>query len=107
MFAQIIVSFWYGIGVSTHDITFAHLSTFSPQITVWLVGAALCDLGITTTLVIVLWSQKKTTAFQKTTGVIDRLIRFSIETGALTSTAAILEVILWLAARQVNWHFTL
>ncbi|KAJ6611544.1 hypothetical protein B0H10DRAFT_2055914 [Mycena sp. CBHHK59/15] len=107
MFAQLIVSFWYGIGVSIHDVTFAHLATFSPQITVWLVGAALCDLGITTALVITLWSQKKTTAFQKTTGVIDRLIRFSIETGALTSTAAILEVILWLAAREVNWHFTL
>jgi len=108
MIAHLAASFYYGIGVSVQDRTFQHLTeSFSPQITTWLAGAAICDFLITISLVLILWRQKQATSVKRTTTIINRLIRFSVETGSVTSLAAIVELILWLAVRQVNFHFIL
>jgi hypothetical protein len=60
---------------------------------------------ITLALTGILWRRKRQTKFAETTGVLNRLIRLSIETGALTSGAAICEIILWLAYQTVYYHF--
>ncbi|KAJ7503562.1 hypothetical protein B0H11DRAFT_1905977 [Mycena galericulata] len=50
-------------------------------------------------------SRKRHTTFQRTSGVINKLIRFSVETGSVTSVGALVEATLWLTCRQWNFHF--
>ncbi|KAJ7210038.1 hypothetical protein GGX14DRAFT_565840 [Mycena pura] len=105
MLTQMTLASYYGIVVSVTERTVAKLISLSPEVTAWLVGSATCDLLITITLVSILWRQRQETRFQRTTGIINKLIRFSVETGSVTSAAAIIEVILWLTSRQWNFHF--
>ncbi|KAJ7707066.1 hypothetical protein B0H16DRAFT_1901427 [Mycena metata] len=81
------------------------LFALSPEITLWLAGSAACDMLITLSLVWVFSRQKKKTNFSRTSGIINRLIRYSVETGAVTTIGAVIEVTLWLTSRQWNIHF--
>ncbi|GAB1527453.1 hypothetical protein RhiTH_010628 [Rhizoctonia solani] len=60
---------------------------------VWLGAAAFCDLLTTYTLSVVLISQK--TGFQRTDDMINRIIMYTINTGTLTSTVAIINLALF------------
>ncbi|KAF7349804.1 hypothetical protein MVEN_01280600 [Mycena venus] len=104
MLTQVTFACYYGIRVSVEGRTFTELFALSPEITLFLIGSAVCDLSITTTLVVVLSAQKHRTPFQRTTGLINKLIRFSVETGCLTSLGAIIDVILWLTTKEWNFH---
>jgi hypothetical protein len=53
------------------------------------------------------WRKKKASNFAQTSGVLNRLIRLSIETGLLTSVTATVETILWVGWHEYNYHFTL
>ncbi|KAJ7045927.1 hypothetical protein C8F04DRAFT_1066727 [Mycena alexandri] len=105
MLTQVTVSFYYGIVVSIQGRGVDKLFALSPEITLWLAGSAACDMLITLSLVWVFSRQKKKTNFARTSGIINRLIRYSVETGAVTSIGAVVEVTLWLTSRQWNIHF--
>ncbi|KAF7374100.1 hypothetical protein MSAN_00291100 [Mycena sanguinolenta] len=105
--AQLGGLWWFGI---KWNIGLWHVSVLPPLsggVTVWLAGSAVCDVLITIALTAVLWRRKKETKFSETSGILNRLIRLSIETGALTSITATVEVILWLGWEEFNYHFTL
>ncbi|KAF7348028.1 hypothetical protein MSAN_01755200 [Mycena sanguinolenta] len=104
MITQVTVAFYYGIRVALEGRTSTQLFALSPEITLWLIGSAVCDVSITVTLVIILSAQKRRTSFQRTTGVINKLIRFSVETGCVTSVGAIIDVTLWLTTKEWNFH---
>lgn len=75
-------------------------------ISAWLVGAAVCDVLITLTIVTVLSRANQRTKFKQTTNAITRLIRFTVETGLITSVMAVIELILWLTTgKEYNIHF--
>ncbi|KAJ7187777.1 hypothetical protein C8R46DRAFT_1094 [Mycena filopes] len=99
------VAFYYGIVVSVEGRGVDKLFALTPEITLWLTSTAACDLLITFSLVWIFSRQKKRSHFQRTSGIINRLIRFSVETGAVTSVGAIIEVVLWLTTHQYNVHF--
>ncbi|KAJ6492295.1 hypothetical protein C8R45DRAFT_1096312 [Mycena sanguinolenta] len=110
---QVTSAFYWGIRMGAEGRKITALFGLSPEITLscivprselWLVTSAVCDLSITVTLVIILSSQKQRTTFQRTTGVINKLIWFSVETGCVTSAGAILDVVLWLTTKQWNFH---
>ncbi|KAJ7123132.1 hypothetical protein C8R44DRAFT_785360 [Mycena epipterygia] len=105
MLTQLTMAFYYGIVVSIEGRGVDKLFALSPEVTVWLVGSAACDILITLSLVFILSRQRRTAGFQRTTSVINKLIRFSVETGSVTSVGALIEVILWLTCRQWNLHF--
>ncbi|KAF8195309.1 hypothetical protein K438DRAFT_1827235 [Mycena galopus ATCC 62051] len=105
--AQLIGLWWFGIQWNIGLWHVAVLPPLSPGVTVWLAGSAVCDVLITMALTFVLWNRKKKTSFAATSGVLNRLIILSIETGALTSITATVEVILWLGWEEFNYHFTL
>ncbi|KAJ7040553.1 hypothetical protein C8F04DRAFT_1082693 [Mycena alexandri] len=107
MAAQVTISFYYGIVVSVEGRGVDKLFALSPEITVWLSLSAVADLLITICLVQIFADRKKDVNFDRISGLLNKLIRFSVETGSLTSATAIIELILWLTCRQWNFHFIL
>ncbi|KAJ7187266.1 hypothetical protein C8R46DRAFT_1342413 [Mycena filopes] len=106
MLTQVTVAFYYGIVVSVQGRGIDKLFALSPEITLWLTASAVCDVLISISLVYIFSRQKQRSNFQRTQGMINKLIRFSVETGSITSIGAIIEVILWLATgHKWNIHF--
>ncbi|KAJ7045911.1 hypothetical protein C8F04DRAFT_1388464 [Mycena alexandri] len=102
---QVTVAFYYGIVVSIEGRGVDKLFALTPEITLWLASTAAADVLITLSLVWIFSRQKQRTNFERTSGIINRLIRYSVETGAITSLGAIIEVTLWLTSHQWNIHF--
>ena len=46
------------------------------------------------------------TSFKKTHDLVNKLIRLTVETGALTATIAVIDLILFLAASNTDYHIT-
>ncbi|KAJ6495010.1 hypothetical protein DFH09DRAFT_1103873 [Mycena vulgaris] len=65
-----------GITIGVRSVS--RLFALWPEITVWFSGSATCDLLITASLVYILTCHKGTSQYQHTTGLINKLIRFSV-----------------------------
>jgi len=103
---QCILAFFYGIRVSVEGRGIDKLFALTNVISAWLVGAAVCDVLITVTIVTVLARANQRTRFKQTTNAITRLIRYTVETGLITSVMAVIELILWLTTgKEYNIHF--
>ncbi|KAJ7041433.1 hypothetical protein C8F04DRAFT_1253125 [Mycena alexandri] len=107
MLTQATAAFYSGMVMTIGARSVSHLFALWPEITVWLSGSATCDLLITASLVYILTRHKRTSQYQHTTGLINKLIRFSVETGSVTSVAALVECTLWLSCRKWNIHYIL
>ncbi|CAE6438264.1 hypothetical protein ACGC1H_007007 [Rhizoctonia solani] len=83
-----------------NDVT--KIATLFPTATVWLGGSALCDFIITISMVTFL--ARASTGFSQTDSVITKLIRMTVETGLVTTTAATVELILYLVYQKNNLH---
>ncbi|KAF7334632.1 hypothetical protein MVEN_02293600 [Mycena venus] len=97
------------IGVATHR-EFARFRLVEPQLTIWLTSTAFADLFITALLVNFLWVHK--TGFKtQTDSVTDKIIFCTVQTGMLTSFAAIADVTLFLIVPDSTlmfiWDFSL
>ncbi|KAF9019478.1 hypothetical protein BDZ89DRAFT_1072967 [Hymenopellis radicata] len=75
----------------------------APEVSTGLAGAAACDITITVSMVVLL-SNRKTIGFKETASLINQLVRFNIETGFLTSIAALVELVLFHAVPQSTWY---
>ncbi|KAK0478819.1 hypothetical protein IW261DRAFT_1564887 [Armillaria novae-zelandiae] len=102
---QCTLAFYYGIAVSVRGRHINELFALTPSISAWLSGSAACDFLITASLVTILYRSKTKAVFSHTTNHVTRLIRYTVETGLLTSVVAVCELILWLTDRQYNFHF--
>ncbi|KAJ6537947.1 hypothetical protein B0H19DRAFT_1270325 [Mycena capillaripes] len=105
MLTQVGAAFYSGMVMAIRGRTVPQLFALWKEITVWLGGSAACDLLITASLVYILARHKRTSRYQHTTGLINRLIRFNVETGSVTSVAALVEGTLWLSCRELNIHY--
>ncbi|KAJ6512514.1 hypothetical protein C8R45DRAFT_960608 [Mycena sanguinolenta] len=104
---QYVGLWWFGIKWNIAHWHTSVLSSLSDQVTVWLAGSAVVDVLITIALTSTFYRRKRQTNVAETTGILNRLIRLSIETGALTSITATAEAILWIGWKRFNYHFTL
>ncbi|KAK0201033.1 hypothetical protein DFS33DRAFT_1356566 [Desarmillaria ectypa] len=104
---QCIFAWYFGIAVSVQGLHVESLKHLSPEVSVrtWLAGSAACDVMITATIVFVLYRANTRSNFSQTTSAVTKIIRFTVETGLLTSAAAVAELILWLTQSQYNIHF--
>ncbi|KAF8904322.1 hypothetical protein CPB85DRAFT_1255371 [Mucidula mucida] len=102
---QISFAFYFSIAVFVRGSAIDKLFELSPEISVWLSGSAACDVLITISLVWILSRRRNSSNFAKTTSLISKLIRFTVETGAVTTAGALLELVLWLSCNQYNFHF--
>ncbi|KAJ6456505.1 hypothetical protein C8R45DRAFT_1034710 [Mycena sanguinolenta] len=82
---------------------FREFTSFSGAIIVWLVSSALCDVLITAVLTYSLTTRK--TGFSSVDGQINRIIRLTVQTGAITAVAALADVILFLAFPATTLNF--
>ncbi|EIM80145.1 uncharacterized protein STEHIDRAFT_126138 [Stereum hirsutum FP-91666 SS1] len=80
------------VGIIPHFLDF---QIFKPAVVVWLAGSAFCDSMIT--VVLVTYLRRNKTGFVVTDGVVDKIIRLTVQTGAITSAVAIIDLVLFLA----------
>ncbi|KAJ7637823.1 hypothetical protein B0H17DRAFT_1216951 [Mycena rosella] len=107
MLTQVMAAFYSGMTIVVRGRSVSQLFGLWPEITVWLSGSATCDLLITASLVYILTRHRRTSQYPHTTGLINKLIRFSVETGSVTSVAALVKCTLWLSCREWNIHYIL
>ncbi|KAJ7466880.1 hypothetical protein FB451DRAFT_400447 [Mycena latifolia] len=74
---------------------FREFQSFSNVVIIWLVSSAVCDVLIAIVLTYSLYSRK--TGFTAVDGQINRIIRLTVQTGAITAVAALTDLILFLA----------
>ncbi|KAJ7763484.1 hypothetical protein B0H16DRAFT_1527956 [Mycena metata] len=106
MLTGVVMAFYFGIKVASQGGGIDILFALSPEITVWLAASAICDVLITISLVQIFIERKKGTDLPRTVRNLNQLIRFSVETGSVTSVMAMIELILWLTSgKKWNIHF--
>ncbi|KAF9460010.1 hypothetical protein BDZ94DRAFT_1311874 [Collybia nuda] len=70
--------------------------------TIWLVGSAVCDIIIA--LFMIYFLSRRATGFSDTQAMITKIMRLTVETGSLTATVAIIDVVLFIAFKSRNYH---
>ncbi|KAF7378203.1 putative Transmembrane protein [Mycena sanguinolenta] len=105
MFTQLCGLYWFAIKFNIARWRVVALPPLSGGVTVWMIGSVACDVLITLALTGILWRLKRRTKFAETSGILNRLIRISIETGSLTSVTAIVEISLWLSWERFYYYF--
>ncbi|PBK89866.1 hypothetical protein ARMGADRAFT_319255 [Armillaria gallica] len=104
---QCVFAWYFGIYVTVHGLGVDKLMEVSDEVSVFLAGSAVCDVMITSTIVFALYRAKSRTNFSQTTSAVTKIIRFTVETGLLTSAAAVIELILWISLPDYNIYFIL
>ncbi|KAJ3875483.1 hypothetical protein F5051DRAFT_414123 [Lentinula edodes] len=82
---------------------YANLHQFDGSVITWLASSAVTDILITVSLVWSLW--RKRTNVRATDDAISRIIRLTVQTGAITAVSATLDVILFLAVPNTTVNF--
>ncbi|PBK89895.1 hypothetical protein ARMGADRAFT_1015027 [Armillaria gallica] len=104
--AQCIFAIYYGITLALHEGSVDEMVALSAFRIAWLIGCAVCDVLITATMVLTLHKQKDNTQ-PFSSVVLNRSIRYAVETGVVTTIMAITEFILYVAAKHDTFHLTI
>ncbi|GAA6015962.1 hypothetical protein JCM10207_006821 [Rhodosporidiobolus poonsookiae] len=82
---------------------FARFGEFRYGVAIWLLSAALADVLITASLV---WYLRKASSgdYQRSSSIVQRIIRNTVETNGLTCLFAIVDAILFIAIPSASWH---
>jgi len=86
--------------VDTLHPQFADFQEFHLEVIIWLVASAACDVFLTASLVYSLWSRK--TNIVSTDSYLNKIIRLSVQTGSITSAAALLDMILYITTNNTS-----
>ncbi|KAG0702872.1 hypothetical protein DFH29DRAFT_473042 [Suillus ampliporus] len=87
------------------DLDVSHPMPF--YIPVWLVGSLVCDVVITVYMTLSLLQCNEKSGFKHTKSLFRKLIKLTIETGLVTTTAALIELVLAIAFRVTTYHIAL
>ncbi|PBK67518.1 hypothetical protein ARMSODRAFT_312690 [Armillaria solidipes] len=104
--AQCIFAIYYGITLALHEGSVDEMVALSAFRIAWLIGCAVCDILITATMVLTLHKQKDDTQ-PFSSMVLNRSIRYAVETGVVTTIMAITEFVLYVAAKHDTFHLTI
>ncbi|KAF7311791.1 hypothetical protein MIND_00189600 [Mycena indigotica] len=124
-----VVAFGGGVAVSTvvslHP-DFASFPTFKPEVITWLVSSSACDVLLTASLVVSLWTRKSKVA--STDSYVNKIIRcayrsrlrdvlatyrrpravvVTVQTGLITAAAASLDMLLYVLIPNTSYNFIL
>jgi len=102
---QLSVAIWDGLTIRTFgsilDIPTGVGLKFSLA---WVASSVLCDLAITCSMFYYLWQAKKSTTIQRTTSLITRLIRLTVETGLIVTTISLVTSILFVTSPKTGFY---
>ncbi|KAI0358346.1 hypothetical protein OH77DRAFT_1263959 [Trametes cingulata] len=101
-FAQMSVGVAGGVMLHVIDPTAAEASAVTPVISSWLAGAAFVDLIIALSMTYHLTRSKS--GIKKTDDLVNRLVRLVVETGTLTATVAIVDLVCFTAIPNTLLH---
>ncbi|KAH9944954.1 uncharacterized protein BXZ73DRAFT_38135 [Epithele typhae] len=101
-FAQMSVGVAGGIMLHVIDPNAAAASIVTPVISSWLGGAALADVIIAASMSYLLLRGKN--GIKRSDDMINALVRFVVETGAMTATVAVLDLICFTALSNTLLH---
>ncbi|KAJ7617117.1 hypothetical protein FB45DRAFT_222619 [Roridomyces roridus] len=82
---------------------FSQFSQFHPEVITWLVSSAACDVMLTGSLVFSLWIRKGNV--MSTDSYLNKIIRLTVQTGAITATGSLADVILYIALPNSTMNF--
>ncbi|KAI0326383.1 hypothetical protein GY45DRAFT_1373999 [Cubamyces sp. BRFM 1775] len=82
--------------------TAADQKATTPAIATWLGGSALVDIVIAVTMTILLLKTK--TGFRRSDSLVNKLVRLVIESGTITASVAIVDVVMFAALPQTLYH---
>ncbi|KAJ7649047.1 hypothetical protein DFH06DRAFT_1208866 [Mycena polygramma] len=108
----VVVGLMQSLSAIVNGIRYAFSSQLSDilqlviGVKIWLIGSAVCDVVIALTMITILTRYRRMTPWKKSDNVITKLIYNTVETGAITAIAAIVEVILFLLYPQYFFHET-
>ncbi|KAJ7677042.1 hypothetical protein DFH06DRAFT_617475 [Mycena polygramma] len=105
MLTQVTAGCYYGIVLAIEHRGLDKALALSTEIAINAIASAGTDVLITVSLVWTFHGLKHQTRIRETHGIINRLIRFSVETGAVTTAAGTIHAVLWLSSHQWNIHF--
>ncbi|KAJ3486409.1 hypothetical protein NLI96_g4270 [Meripilus lineatus] len=94
-----LCSIFGGIGtaIGIHIVPqFVEFQKFKAVVIVWLIGAAICDAAITLSLTWYLRAHR--TGFSSTDGVLNSIIRLTVQNGLITALWAIIDLIVFLSS---------
>ncbi|KAI0788169.1 hypothetical protein C8Q74DRAFT_661064 [Fomes fomentarius] len=100
--AQMCVGVTGGALLKNFDPTAAEASLVTPVISAWLSGAAFVDIIIAVSMTILLLRAK--TGIRKSDNMVNKLVTLVVETGTLTATVAIVDVICFTAYSDTLLH---
>ncbi|KAJ7473029.1 hypothetical protein B0H11DRAFT_2236574 [Mycena galericulata] len=101
-----IVSLGGGIAVTTIVTLrprFTQFNEFHPEVITWLVSSAACDVFLTSSLVYSLWIRK--TKIVSTDSYLNKIIRLTVQTGSITATGSLLDMILFVVLPNTTLNF--
>ncbi|KAK0438928.1 hypothetical protein EV421DRAFT_927771 [Armillaria borealis] len=103
---QCVAAFVGGIKYALAGDT-AALASMSNLVKVWLIGSFVCDIVIALAMLFILGSMRHKSHWQRTNGRIRKLMYHTVESGAITAVAAGVDLSLFLAAPNANYHLVL
>ncbi|KAF8515206.1 hypothetical protein JB92DRAFT_2829750 [Gautieria morchelliformis] len=82
----------------------ADIGDLFPVVSIWLGGSAATDIWIAVIMTYLLTREKNKTTFKRSNYILSRLMRLTIETGALTATVATVDVVVFNLFKHNNIH---
>ncbi|KAJ8689148.1 hypothetical protein PTI98_013202 [Pleurotus ostreatus] len=98
-------SFFYGIRICQIGLHFDSPIKVSKYVDAWIACSATSDIFATTALVTILLRSASKSGFKTSNKIIVALVKFTIETGLITATWAVIQLILWVKMPLLNYHY--
>ncbi|KAF4563891.1 hypothetical protein EYR36_003135 [Pleurotus pulmonarius] len=81
------------------------LLSLTEWVDTWLISSAVCDILISTAMITILARASIKSHFRRSSASLNQIIKFTVETGFVTTIGAVVEVILWRTMSQNSFHF--
>ncbi|KAJ8487279.1 hypothetical protein ONZ45_g14401 [Pleurotus djamor] len=103
-FLQCTMTIYLDARVLAAGFTYLALLDAKVYLDLWLCSSLACDLMITGSMLIILMRARSGSSFKPTLTTMNKIIKFTVETGLVTSIWAIIQLILWLKSPLTGYH---
>ncbi|KDQ22285.1 hypothetical protein PLEOSDRAFT_1086979 [Pleurotus ostreatus PC15] len=104
---QLCAATYYDAMVIKEKNSILTLLALTEWVDTWLISSAVCDFLISTAMITILARASLKSHFRRSSSSLNQIIKFTIETGFVTTIGAIIEVILWRTMSENSFHFIL
>ncbi|KAJ8509100.1 hypothetical protein ONZ45_g8708 [Pleurotus djamor] len=102
---QLSAATYYDAMVIKNNNSILALLSLGDFVDLWLVSSAVCDVLISAAMITILARASARTSFSRSSASLNQVIKFTVETGFVTTIGAIIELILWRTMSENSFHF--